>query len=126
MQYINIYGEDNKSKIEKAKKDIEDILGKKYEVRLRITDYRVNHFSFYGKVSNKDYKKIVSFFPEAEKKVKWNGKIISITVHDGVWGLGTGFTLYNVSERKKNRLIEQHDKEHVKMMEYIRNNGIIF
>ena len=102
-----------------------DILGKEYETRLRITDPRVNHFTFYGELTEEDYQKILSTFPKAEIELNKKGKIISISVYDA-WGLTTGFTIFNVNEKEKNKLIKKHDKENGKRIKHNRKKRIIY
>jgi len=97
-------------KLEKVKEYLHDLLGKNYDVYLRILDPRVNHFDCYGELLAADCKKIMEIYPQAKLSVSQENTIDNISVSGKV-----GFTIYNVIGEEKEKLIKVHDDEYNKL-----------
>ena len=106
---------------EKFLEPLYEILNKDCVEKLRVLDPRVHHYSLYVEVTDADAEKIVKAYENVKvqyslfKKIKTISKI-------GI----EGFTIYNVTGKKRDNLIKKHDEEHKKALEKVEREGILF
>jgi hypothetical protein len=89
--------------------------------KLRVVDPRVHHFSLYVKLKKSDIKKILNIYPDVKIEYSFLKKIKKISIYGR-----KSFTIYNVTGKKREKLIEKHDKEHKEFLKVIEENHIVF
>ena len=100
---------------------LKNILNDNCVEKLRIVDPRVNHYELYVELKKSDIKEILTLFPEAKVEYTFLKKVKSVSQKGK-----EGFTIYNVSNKRREKLINKHDQEYLKDLEEIKKKGIMF
>lgn len=107
----------------KVKKYFEDLLNKDVEVRLRVTDPRINLYSIYVELTEDLVNKLNETFEGIVINKDDNSNITTI---NSTLSMRIGFIIFNVKPENMQKLIKQHDDEHEESLKRIKEDHIIF
>ena len=120
-EIFDIYGDDIEVKEEKVKAFFENLLNTHVEVKLRITDPRVNCFSVYVSLTDEIKNKLQETFGEIQY---YGFDEQAKPINSNKFGLN--FVVFDVEDEDRQKLIQAHDIEHEVRLKKIKKIGIIF